>query len=218
MLKNVGGKNMNQNDHFTQNKMTSRQRSNWIAKTGILSAAAIILMFIEFPLPLMPGFLKFDISEVPVLLAAFSLGPWSAVIIELIKNLAHYPFSGTMGVGEIANFVVGCSFVVPAGVIYRMHRNKKAAVLSMAVGTFTMTAVGCLANYFVMIPFYIAVFHLPLEAIIGMTNQVGNLLVKDFTSLIVFVFAPFNLFKGAVISIIVTLIYKRLSPLMHKEF
>ncbi len=200
------------------NKLTTRQRTNWIAKTGIMAAAAIILMFLEFPLPFMPVFLKFDVSEVPVLLAAFALGPWSAVIIEFIKNLAHYPLTQTAGVGEIANFVMGCAFVVPAGIIYKMHRSKKTAVVAMLVGTFSLTLVGCLSNYYVMIPFYIKAFGMPMEAIIGMANQVGNNFVKDFMTLIIFVFVPFNLFKGFVVSLIVALIYKRISPLLHKEF
>lgn len=199
-------------------KLTTKQKTNWIAKTGIMAAAAIVLMFLEFPLPLMPGFLKFDLSEIPVLLAAFALGPWSAVIIELIKNLAHFPFSATAGVGEIANFVVGCSFVVPAGILYRMHRSKKMAVAGMAAGTLIMTLVGCLANYYVMIPFYIRVFSMPIEVIVGMTNEVGNTLVKDLKTLIVFVFAPFNLLKGSVVSLIVAIIYKRISPFLHKEY
>lgn len=200
------------------NNLSSKQKTNWIAKTGIMAAAAIILMFLEFPLPLMPGFLKFDVSEVPVLLAAFALGPWSAIIIELIKNIAHYPFSGTAGVGEIANFVIGCAFVVPAGIIYRLHHNKKMAIIAMVAGTLSMTLIGCLSNYFVMIPFYIKAFHMPIETIVGITNAVGNKIVKDLPTLIAFVFVPFNLFKGAIVSFIVALIYKRISPLLHKEF
>lgn len=199
-------------------KLTTKQKTNWIAKTGIMAAAAIVLMFLEFPLPLMPGFLKFDVSEIPVLLAAFALGPWSAVIIELIKNLAHFPFSGTAGVGEIANFVVGCAFVVPAGILYRFHRSKKMAVIGMAAGTLMMTLTGCLMNYYIMIPFYMRVFEMPIEVIVGMTNEVGNTLVKDMTTLIVFVFAPFNLLKGSVVSLVVAIIYKRISPFLHKEY
>lgn len=200
------------------NKMTMKQKTNWIAKTGIMAAAAIILMFLEFPIPLMPAFLKFDFSEVPVLLAAFALGPWSAVIIEFIKNLAHYPLSSTAGVGEIANFVMGCAFVVPAGIIYRLSRSKKTAIISMVAGTLSLTLVGALSNYFVMIPFYIKAFNMPIEAIVGMANQVGNTIVKDFTTLIIYVFVPFNLFKGFIVSLVVGLIYKRISPLLHKEF
>lgn len=197
---------------------TTKQKTNWIAKTGILAAAAIILMILEFPLPLMPGFLKFDVSEVPVLLAAFALGPWSAVIIELIKNLVHYPLSGTFGVGELANFIVGCAFVVPAGILYRLRHDKKTAILGMIVGTLSMTIVGCLMNYYFMIPFYVKAMNFPMEAIIEGAKAVGNLSVKDLPTLIVFVFAPFNLFKGIVVSFIVALIYKRISPLLHKEY
>lgn len=200
------------------NKLTRKQQTNWIAKTGVLAAASIILMYLEFPLPLMPGFLKFDLSEIPVLVAAFGLGPWSAVIIELIKNLAHYPASGTAGVGEIANFVVGCSFTVTAGVLYRISRKKSMAVIGMAVGTVMMTIIGCLSNYYVMIPFYIKVFGLPIEQIVGIANAAGNFMVKDLPSLIAWVFVPFNLLKGAVVSLVVALIYKRISPLLHREF
>ncbi|MHB1483329.1 MAG: ECF transporter S component [Saccharofermentanales bacterium] len=199
------------------NRLTRKQKTNWIAKTGILAAASIILMFLEFPLPLMPGFLKFDVSEVPVLLAAFALGPWSAIIIEFIKNLAHFPFTSSAGVGEIANFIVGCAFVVPAGVFYRYHRNKKGAIVSMIIGVSSMTLVGCVANYFVLIPFYIKVLEFPMAAIVGMVAAAGNKLVKDLPTLIVFVFAPFNIFKGVIVSFIVALIYKRISPLLHKE-
>jgi len=199
-------------------KLTTKQKINWIAKTGILGAAAIILMILEFPLPLMPAFLKFDFSEIPVLLAAFAMGPWSAVAVEFIKNVAHYPLSGTAGVGEIANFVIGCSFAVSAGILYRFHHSKKMAVIAMGMGTLLMTLVGCLSNYFVMIPFYIKVFNMPIEAIVGLSKEAGNMLVKDLTTLVVFVFVPFNLFKGAMVSFIVALIYKRISPLLHKEY
>ncbi|MHB8962633.1 MAG: ECF transporter S component [Saccharofermentanales bacterium] len=197
------------------NKMTPKQRNNWIAKSGILAAAAIVLMFIETPLPLMPGFLKFDLSEVPVLLAAFALGPISAVIVELIKNLVHMPFTQTGGVGEIANFFIGSAFVVPAAIIYRRHKSKSGAILGMAAGVLFMTLFASVVNYYIMIPFYVKVMGFPMEAIIGMTNEVGNNLVTDLKTLIVFVFVPFNLFKGFIVSLIVGLIYKRISRFLH---
>ncbi len=196
-------------------KMTAKQRNNWIAKSGILAAAAIGLMFIETPLLLMPGFLKFDVSEIPVLLAAFALGPLSAVIVEFIKNLVHLPLSQTGGVGEVANFVIGCSFVVPAAIIYRLHKTKAAAIIGMVSGTLFMTLFASLANYFVMIPFYIRVMGFPMEAIVGMTQEAGNKLVTDLKTLILYVFVPFNLFKGFVVSLVVGLIYKRISRFLH---
>jgi riboflavin transporter FmnP len=197
-------------------KMTSKQRTNWIAKSGILAAVAIVLMYLQFPLPFMPSFLQFDFSEVPVLLAAFALGPVSAVIVELIKNLAHLPATQTGGVGELANFLIGCAFVVPASIIYRMNKCKKMAVTAMLSGTLFMTLFASMLNYFFMIPFYVKVMGFPLEAIIGMTAGAGNTLVSDLKTLIVFVFVPFNLFKGIIVSLIVAIIYKRLSSILHK--
>ena len=197
------------------NQMSSKERNNWIAKSGILAAAAIVLMFIETPLPFMPVFLKFDFSEVPVLLAAFALGPVSAILVEMIKNLVHLPFTQTGGVGELANFIVGCAFVVPAALVYRRHKTKSAAIVGMLVGTLSMALLASLMNYFVMIPFYITVMGFTMGAIVGMTNEAGNKLVTDLKSLILFVFVPFNLFKGLIVSLIVGLIYKRISRFLH---
>jgi len=173
-------------------------------------------MYIEMALPLMPTFLKFDFSEVAVLLAAFTLGPATAILVELIKNLAHLPTSQTMYVGELANFVIGSLLVGTAGLVYQNNKTRKGAYLAMAAGTIAMTAGACLINYFFMLPFYIKVMEFPLDAIIGMTQAAGNKLVTDLKSLILFVFVPFNILKGIVVSLIVGVIYKRLSPILHK--
>lgn len=206
---------MSENNVLTQNDK-NRKRVRWIAKTGILAAVAIALMFLELNLPLMPSFLKFDFSEIAVLIAAFSLGPLTAILIELIKNIAHLPFSGSLFVGELANFIVGSFFVGTAGWIYRHHKTRKSALVGMAVGTAVMTIVASLVNYFFLIPFYVNAMGFPIEAIVGMSQTAGNTLVTDLPSLIVWVFVPFNLFKGIVISLIVGLIYKRVSPLLHR--
>jgi len=193
-----------------------RKTAHFVAKAGILCAVAIVLMYLEFAVPLMPTFLKFDFSEIAVLLAAFTLGPLSAILIELVKNLVHLPGTMSGGIGEIANFVIGSFFVGTAGLIYKYRKTKQGALLGMFVGTLIMTVAACLINYYIMLPIYINVVGFPLPAIIGATNAVGNTLVTDMKTLILFVFVPFNLFKGFVISIIVTLIYKRVSPLLHR--
>lgn len=197
---------------LTQNRKTTR----WIAKTGVLAAVAIVLMYIEFVIPLMPAFLKFDFSEVAVLLAAFSLGPATAVLIELIKNLAHLPTSQTMYVGELANFIIGSLFVGTAGLVYQYRKTRKQAILALAAGILVMTLSASLINYFFMLPFYINVMEFPLEVIIDMTNKAGNTLVTDLKTMILYVFVPFNLFKGIVVSLVVGVLYKRLSPLLHR--
>jgi riboflavin transporter len=191
-----------------------RSRVRWITKTGILAAIAVVLMYLEFSLPLMPPFLKFDFSEIAVLMAAFTMGPLTGIIVELIKNLIHYPFTQSNGVGELANFLVGSAFVGTAGIIYHYVKTRLGAAISMAGGTVAMTLVACLVNYFVVLPFYFNFF--PLDKIIELCQMVGNTKVVDMTSLIVYVFIPFNLFKGLVISLIVGLLYKRISPILHR--
>lgn len=194
----------------------TRRTTRWIAKTGVLAAVAIVLMYIEMVLPLMPSFLKLDFSEVAVLLASFTLGPATAILIELIKNVAHLPASQTLYVGELANFVIGSLFVGSAGLIYKHRKTRTNAIVALIIGTLTMTVGASLINYFFMLPFYIKVMEFPLEAIIGMTQAVGNKLVTNLETLILFVFVPFNLFKGLVVSLIVGVLYKRLSPLLHR--
>lgn len=202
-----------------QGTNTTRRRqaqTSWLAKTGILSAAAIALMYLEISLPLFPAFLKFDFSEIPVLLAAFGMGPLAGVIVELIKNIAHLPASHTLMVGELSNFIMGSFFVGRAGLIYKYRKTRGGAILSMAAGTLALTLSGALINYFITIPFYITVMGLSLEGIVAATKAAGNSLVTDLPSLILWVFVPFNLFKGSLVSFIVSLIYKRLSPLLHR--
>lgn len=194
----------------------NRARALWIAKTGILSAVAIVLMYLEFSVPLMPGFLKFDFSGIAVLLATFSMGPLTGILVELIKNLAHLPASGTMYVGELANFIVGSLFVGTAGLIYRLHKSRRNAYIGMAAGTLVMTIGASFINYFIMVPFYLSVMGFTMEAIVNMSQVAGNTMVTDLRSLIIWVFVPFNLVKGAVISVLVGLIYKRVSPLLHR--
>lgn len=199
-----------------QTLRSARATSRWVAKTGVLAAVAIVLMYIEIMIPLMPSFLKFDFSEVAVLLAAFALGPTTAILIELIKNIAHLPASQSLYVGELANFVIGSLFVGTAGLIYKQMKSRKGAILALIGGTLAMTIGASLINYYFMLPFYIKVMEFPLEAIIGMTQAVGNTLVTSLGTLILYVFVPFNLFKGLVVSLMVGLLYKRLSPLLHR--
>lgn len=211
---------MNDKNHSAgENQSLSRRQGSktmWIAKTGILSAVAIALMYLEISLPLFPGFLKFDFSEIPALLAAFAMGPLAGIAVELIKNVAHLPASHTLMVGELANFIMGSFFVGTAGLIYKFRKSRGGAMISMAAGTAALTASGALINYFFTIPFYIAVMGFSMEAIVAATHAAGNTMVSGLPSLILWVFVPFNLLKGLVISLIVALIYKKLSPLLHR--
>ena len=186
-----------------------------VAKIGVLSACAIILMYLDFPIPLMPPFLKFDFAEVPALLGAFSLGPVAGVLIELIKNLAHLPVSSTGFVGELANFLVCGGFVLVAGLMYKQRHTIRQAVFALLSATVAMVIIGVVCNYYINLPFYINVMGFDMDKIIGITNGVGNTLVHDMFTFLLWVIVPFNLIKGLLTSLIIGLIYKRVSPLLH---
>ncbi|MBQ2766474.1 MAG: ECF transporter S component [Clostridia bacterium] len=189
----------------------------YIIKVGILAGAAAVLMLFEFPLPFTPTFYKLDLSEMLILIGGFALGPMAAVLIELLKNLLNLLLNGTTTafVGEFANFITGCVFVVPAALIYRHKKSLKNAILGMIVGALSLTVVGSLLNYFVLVPTYVEMYKLPLDSIVGMASAV-NPAVTDLKSMIVFAVAPFNLLKGIICSILAVLLYKRVSGILHK--
>ena len=188
-----------------------------IAACAILTAMAVLLMYLEIPLPFMPVFLKFDFAELPALIGAFALGPAWAVVIELLKNLIHLPVTQTMGIGELSNFVTGVIYVVTAGLIYKKIRTRKGAAISMAASTVALAVIAVPVNAFITLPLYGSAMGFPLEAIIGMSAQ-ANPLVKDRLSLLLAVFVPFNLFKGIVVGLITFFVYKPISKLINKTY
>lgn len=189
-----------------------------IAQIGILSAIAAVLMVVEIPLWFAPSFYKIDLSELPVLIGSFAMGPFAGVVIELVKILLYLIIHGssTGGVGDIANFIIGCSFVIPSALIYRHHKSKKSALIGMAVGTFTLIVAGSLLNAFVLLPFYAKVFNMPLDALVAMGHAV-NPSINDLTSFVMLAVAPFNLLKGVLVSAVTMLTYKRVSPILHNR-
>lgn len=198
-------------------------KTKFIAKVGILAALAAAIMFIETPLPFMPPFLKLDLSEIVVLLGAFSMGPLAGVAIELIKNLVHLPFTITGGVGELANFVVGCALAVPAAWIYKRNKSVKTAIKGLIIGSLSMVIVATLVNYLVMIPLYIKIFadklNITAEQSLQSIIQSGtekNRSIVDLKTLVLYGIIPFNVFKVIVVSLLTFVSYKRVSPLLHK--
>lgn len=202
-----------------KSEVVVKQRGNAkvIAKVGVLSAVATVLMLFDFPLWFAPNFYQLDFSEVPVLLGTFALGPVAGIAIEFVKILINFVLNGTDtgGIGELANFAVGCSFVIPAGYIYKHKKSFITAVVAMLVGTISLTIVGSLMNYYLLLPVYSAVYGAPIEAFIGMGSAL-NPAITDLKTFVLYAVAPFNLFKGIVVSSITLLIYKKISPILHK--
>lgn len=153
-------------------------RTRRIVQTGMLAAIAVILMLFEVPLPFAPPFYKLDLSEVPILIAAFAMGPMAGAAAELIKILLNLVINGTTTafVGEAANFLIGCSLVLPAAWIYQRRKTKTMAVAGMAVGTVLMAAVGGLLNAYVLLPVYARAFGIPISGLIEMGSAVNQMI------------------------------------------
>ena len=192
--------------------------THYISYTGIFSAMAGVLMLIEIPLFFAPGFYKLDLSEIPVLICTFYLGPVAGVVAELLKVVIKLLLKGTTTafVGDFANFVVGCSMVLPASIIYHAKPGKKSAVIGLIVGTIIMTIFGSLFNAVYLLPKFSELYGMPLDAIVGMGSKVNGA-INSVSTLVLFAVVPFNLLKGAVVSAVTVLLYKRISPILHKS-
>ena len=206
------------NTNAIQASAVSRSRTHKLTVTAMLSAVAFILMFIEFPIPaLIPSFVKLDISDLPELLAAFSLGPIYGVAVTFLKNLLHILIKGTYSayVGELFNFVMGSVFAFSAGFIYQRKKSRKSALLGSVVGAVLMAVLSVPLNYFLVYPAYVVCYGLPLEAIIGMYQAILPSADSLIKCLVIFNL-PFTFFKGMLDVVLCFLIYKPLSPLLHK--
>lgn len=182
-----------------------------LTTTAIMAAIATILMYIEFPIPIMPGFVKLDFSELPALLTSFSLGPWYGALVCLLKNLIHLPVTSSSGVGELANFLIGIFFVIPTGYIYKYKNTRKGALVGSLVGAVVMALISFPINYFIVYPFYTN--FMPMEAIIGAYQAILSRIQGLADALLIFN-VPFTFFKGMADVLITFLVYKRLSPII----
>lgn len=183
-----------------------------MAVVAILSAIAYILMFMEFSVPLMPGFIKMDLSDLPALIGTFATGPVGGILIALIKNLLHLTVTSTAGVGELSNFILNVIFILPAGLLYKYKRTKASACGGAVLGAVAMALVSVVSNYFIVYPVYYN--FMPEDTILAAYQAIFPGVDSILQSLIVFNM-PFTFVK-AMISVVVTiLIYNRLVPVLQ---
>lgn len=178
-----------------------RMDTKKVVKIGMLSAVSIVLMMFELALPIFPSFLKLDISDLPALVGAITMGPVAGVMIELVKNLLHLFKTSTAGVGELANFLVGIALVLPMGVCFQKHRNLLGYAAGAVLGTICMVAVACVFNYYVLIPAFAVAFGAPVEAFVEMAQAVNSHVV-DLKTLVLLAVGPFNVVKAIIVAII----------------
>ncbi len=195
-------------------KAIDRSRVHKLTITAMLSAVAFVLMFLDFPIPfLIPPFVKMDFSELPALLAAFSLGPVYGVVVCLVKNLVHFiTMTTTGGAGEICNFLLGACFAFPAGLIYQRMKTRRGALIGVLTGAVVMAVLSIPLNYYISYPVYTK--FMPIDAIISMYQQIRPSVNGLMECLIIFN-APFTLLKGLLTTALCFLVYKPLSPILH---
>lgn len=188
-----------------------------VAMIGMFSAIAMILHLFDFPLPFAPSFYKLGFSELPILIGTFAFGPAAGVMMEFVKILLKLLIKGTSTafVGDLANFAVGCSFILPASVMYAFRKNKKSAILACVTGTLILTVFGTAFNAIYLLPAFAKLYGLPLDQLLAMGTAV-NPLAKEgsIVSFVVACVAPLNLIKGASVSLVTLLVYKPLSPIL----
>ena len=196
---------------FPEKRTVSKAR--YVSIVGICAAIATVLHVLDFPLLfLAPEFYKLDFSELPVLLCGFYLGPTATVACEGVKILLKLVVKGTSTafVGDFANFVVGCSFVLPATIWYHRHKNKNGAVVGLILGTVSMAVLGSAFNAVYLLPKFSQLFGLPLDTIIAMGTAIHSG-ISNVTTFVMLCVAPLNLVKGTVVSILTLLLYKRVA-------
>lgn len=193
--------------------MRGRESARRVTAAGILSAIAYLLMLIEIPLPLLiPSFIKFDFSDLPALIGAFALGPLYGILIEFIKNALHGISSGSFGVGELSNFLLGAVFVEVSGFLYQRNKTKRGAIFASVSGAAAMALFSLPSNLYVVYPVYYN--FMPKETILAAYQAILPSVKSIFQSLLIFNL-PFTFAKGMVDVLITFLIYKQLSPLLH---
>lgn len=199
----------------------TKSTSNSVKKTGanvrkmtmtaMLSAIAFILMFLDFSVPLMPTFIKMDLSDLPALIGAFAMGPVSGIIICLIKNLIHLFMTSTGGVGELSNFILGACFILPAGILYKKFNGRKGAILGSMAGAVLMAVISIVSNYYIVYPVYYN--FMPKEVILSAYQAIFPGVDSIMDCLLIFNM-PFTFVKALFSVIITFLVYKRISPII----
>lgn len=188
-----------------------------VAMIGMFSAIAMILHIFDFPLPFAPEFYKLDFSELPILIGTFAFGPAAGVMMEFIKILLKLFVKGTSTafVGDLANFVVGCSFILPASVVYAFRKSRKSAIAACITGTVILTLFGTAFNAVYLLPAFSKLYGMPLDTILGMGAKINPLVTEgSIVSFVAACVAPLNIIKGLSVSIITLLVYKPLSPII----
>ena len=182
---------------------------------GALAAILYVVPFFKFPLPfLFPSFLEFNFSDIPTLIAGFTYGPVVAFFVHLVKIIIKLPMTGTACVGELADFIIGLLFVMPAVIYYQKHKSKKGALIGLGLSILIATVCACFINRYILVPFYSKAFG--LEAVLGMASSANSNITNVEWSLILWGVLPFNFVKNIVVCLFTFVLYKKISNVIRK--
>ena len=195
------------------NHNSSLSKTRYVTGCSLLIALAVVLQYVEFAIPLMPSFIKFDFSDLPALIGAYAYGPLAGVIISLLKNILHMLASQSGFVGELSNFILGAAFSFVAGFVYQRNKNRRSALVGGVLGSFFMAAVSFPSNLFLIYPLYYSILHYPQELVLQAYQAILPSVTSISQCLLIFN-VPFTLFKGLIDVLICLLIYKRISYLL----
>lgn len=211
---------MKQKSNSTEKKETKNihhkpSRTRILALTGFMAACSAIFMQFQLSIPIVPNFLKLDVSDFPALIAGYAYGPMAGIWVCLLKNIIHLTMTTTGGVGELSNFMLGVCFVVPAAIIYRIgKKSRKSAFIGAVVGTLAMSVIGIFTNFYIIYPLYYYVMGLSTETIMHMYQSKLPSVTDLWQALAIFNF-PLTLAKGAICTALTFLLYKYISPILH---
>ncbi len=204
---------------MSDNTTNIRKRENLvytrnITMTALLATISYVLAFLELPVPLSPSFARMDLSDLPALIGTFTFGPATGVMIELIKNVLQLPSTSTGGIGELANFLMGASYVLSAGFIYKNKKTKKMAIWACVISSAIMGIVATIVNYFILLPLFET--FMPLDQLIA---SFGEFLpfIQTKLDIVLFNALPFNILKGLIIGGITMMLYRKLTPILKGE-
>lgn len=202
-------------------KITLKMSAAYVAKLALLTALAFALYMAKFNLPFMfPGFLEMQFSELPALLAGFSMGPVAGVLVVVMKCALKLPLTSTAFVGELTDMLLGVALVLPAAVIYRLKKDKKHAFIGLSVGTLIATVAAVLVNRYISVPFFTELYvDGNFDAIVGMCAAIYPDATADtfYTFYLGLGVVPFNLLRYIIMGLLTFLLYKRLSKILHWE-
>jgi len=188
-----------------------------MVKIALLSAISFILTLplFRWNVPIFPGFLSMDFSDLPAMIALVSMGAVPALWVAALKNILDVVITGTTsaGIGPFANFLVAATYLLPMGYVISRLKGTKGIIFGAIVGTLVTTIMASLFNYTVLIHAYAFVFGVEIQHFIDIANAINSNVI-NFETFIFFSIAPFNLFKFGLTSIAFIILYKAIGQQM----